>query len=289
MWKYRVIFSWTVIDREIRKVVQEEKAVLGPQKRTESAKWNPNIFLEKTSVWNFRKRGNWAVHSSDYRGNWAPQIPRNLILKYTTDKELVFDPFVGGGTTIIEAYLLNRRSIGMDVNSQAIDFSKKKIREMNAYAQKTGYFLSTDCEPIIIESDANKSLEELSNIGIDEVDLICAHPPYLNSIVYTNKKRDLSNLKEVKEYIVKIGEIAGKLFDLLKEGGVCGILIGDVRHKSKIVPLGFKVMNQFLEKGFELTDPIVKIQHNDKSTEFYKYKDLPNYLLKHEYLFIFKK
>jgi len=291
MWKYRAIFSWSIIDREIRKVVQEGKAVLSPKKRRNSAQWNPNIPLEKTSIWDFTKRGDWAVHSSDYRGNWAPQIPRNLILKYTTEKDLVFDPFVGGGTSIIEAYLLNRKSIGMDINAQSIQFSKDKIREMNIYSQKNGHSLSSECQPIIIQGDAHDSILELENFDIYEgdVDLICGHPPYLNSIIYTNQKQDLSTLKDVKEFCEKLGKISEKLFQLLKNDGICGILIGDVRQGSNIIPLGFDVMNEFLDRGFTLMDTIIKIQHNDTSTEFYKNKELPFCLLKHEYLFLFKK
>jgi hypothetical protein len=39
--------------------------------------------LEQTTVWSFPDRGTWATHQGNYRGNWAPQIPRNLILRYT--------------------------------------------------------------------------------------------------------------------------------------------------------------------------------------------------------------
>lgn len=39
--------------------------------------------LEKTTVWSFENRGSWATHQGNYRGNWAPEIPRNLILRYT--------------------------------------------------------------------------------------------------------------------------------------------------------------------------------------------------------------
>ncbi|GBD10408.1 hypothetical protein HRbin23_00049 [bacterium HR23] len=37
--------------------------------------------LETTTVWSFENRGKWATHRGDYRGNWAPEIPRNLILR----------------------------------------------------------------------------------------------------------------------------------------------------------------------------------------------------------------
>ena len=47
-------------------------------------KYKPEHFeLEETTIWSFKERGNWATHKGDYRGNCPPQVPRNLILKYT--------------------------------------------------------------------------------------------------------------------------------------------------------------------------------------------------------------
>ena len=50
--------------------------------------------LEPTNVWSFPKRGNWATHylNAKYRGNWAPQVPRNLILRYSKEGDVVLDP-----------------------------------------------------------------------------------------------------------------------------------------------------------------------------------------------------
>jgi len=290
MWKYRAIFSWSVIDREIRKVVQEGKATLKPINKKGVIQLNPDFSLQKTTIWDFKKRGDWAVHTSDYRGNWPPQIPRNLILKYTCEGDLVLDPFVGGGTTLIEAYLLHRGSIGMDLNPQAIVFCNDKIAELEDKAENR-LSLSLDCRPIIIEEDANNCIKLLKDLGFGEesVDLICAHPPYMDSIIYTNKEADLSRIKDVDEYCGRMAEIAGKLLVLLKEGGICGILVGDIRKGTRIVPLGFRVMNEFLQEGFKAREIIVKIQHQDKSTGFYESKDIAHCLLRHEYLFILEK
>ena len=54
-----------------------------------------NFKEEQTTVWSFKQRGNWATHSGEYRGNWSPYIPRNVILKYSKPDELVLDYFCG--------------------------------------------------------------------------------------------------------------------------------------------------------------------------------------------------
>jgi len=75
-------------------------------------KYKPDDFiLEDTTIWSFNQRGNWATHKGDYRGNCSPQIPRNLILKYTKEGDIVLDTFCGSGTTMIETKLLNRKGV----------------------------------------------------------------------------------------------------------------------------------------------------------------------------------
>lgn len=86
-----------------------------------------NFKLEMTTVWSFPKRGNWATHSGMYRGNWSPYVPRNLILKFTAEHDWILDQFMGSGTTLIEAKLLNRNIIGIDVNEKAYKITEKNL------------------------------------------------------------------------------------------------------------------------------------------------------------------
>ena len=38
-----------------------------------------NFKPEINTIWSFKSRGNWATHNGNYRGNWSPYIPRNII------------------------------------------------------------------------------------------------------------------------------------------------------------------------------------------------------------------
>ena len=85
-----------------------------------------NFELETNTVWAFPDRGKWATHDAKYRGNWSPYIPRNVILRYSQEGDTVLDPFVGGGTTAVEAKLTNRNFIGFDINPEAVELSRQK-------------------------------------------------------------------------------------------------------------------------------------------------------------------
>jgi DNA modification methylase len=67
-----------------------------------------------------------------YRGNWSPYIPRNLILKYSLPGQTVLD---GAATTAIEAKLLQRKCVAIDINENAV-CRLRKYKE-NRFSQKT--------------------------------------------------------------------------------------------------------------------------------------------------------
>lgn len=233
--------------------------------------------LETTSVWDFPNRGSWATHNGNYRGNWSPYIPKNLILRYTNVHDTVLDQFIGSGTTMIEAKLLNRKGIGIDINPDAINLTKKNIN----------FELKDSLAPDIYLGDARN----IGFLGNESIDFICTHPPYANIIKYSkNITGDLSILT-INEFINEMQKVADECMRILKNNKFCAIMMGDMRLKGHIVPLGFKIMNIFLNKGFMLKEIIIKKQHNCKSTPFWKDKSLQyNFLLiAHEYIFVFHK
>ncbi|MFN3814376.1 MAG: TRM11 family SAM-dependent methyltransferase, partial [Aquificaceae bacterium] len=138
-------------------------------------RYQPEDFeLETTSVWSFPKRGDWATHKSEYRGNWAPQVVRNLILRYSRPGELVLDQMCGGGTTLIEAKLLERRAIGVDINYEALMLTFDRLNFSTPYDSQ---------DPHLYHGDA-KSLSLLEN---NSIDLVATHPPYFNIIPYSKR------------------------------------------------------------------------------------------------------
>jgi DNA modification methylase len=243
---------------------------------------------EQSTVWSFKQRGNWATHSGEYRGNWAPYIPRNVILKYSNPGELVLDYFCGAGTTAVECKLLNRRCIALDINDKAIELAKENVNFNTESRQLTFEKNHTQMyEPELLVGDAR----DLSSLKDNSVDLICAHPPYANIIHYTDSKEGDLSFFDIDEFSKEMKKVAKESFRVLKPGRQCAILIGDTRRKKHVIPLGFKLINVYLDAGFKLRELVIKRQHNCKTTGFWytnsiKYNFL---LLAHEYLPIFEK
>jgi len=234
--------------------------------------------IETTTVWSFPERGQWATHKASYRGNWAPQIPRNLILLYSQEGDVVLDPMGGSGTTMIEAKLLKRRGVALDIHPEVVRLAK----EACDFESGPGAF-----EPRIEQGDA-RSLKE---IGDNSVDLVATHPPYLNIIRYGQKETegDLSASGGLNKFCDEIVKVARECFRVLKPGKYCAILIGDTRRRRHFVPLAFQVMQRFLKTGFILKEDIIKVQHNCTTTRYWGAQERDFLLIMHEHLFVFRK
>lgn len=60
------------------------------------------------SLWMISERKKEGKHSNSYHGNFIPQIPYQLIKRYTKRQETVLDLFLGSGTTLFECENLQR-------------------------------------------------------------------------------------------------------------------------------------------------------------------------------------
>ncbi|NLI97981.1 hypothetical protein GX441_04895 [bacterium] len=74
------------------------------------------------------ENGNYATHNLHaFAAKFPPQIPRTFITNLTSEGEVILDPMVGSGTTIIEALLLNRKAIGLDLDPLSIRINRAKL------------------------------------------------------------------------------------------------------------------------------------------------------------------
>jgi hypothetical protein len=78
--------------------------------------------------WTARQRQASSLHEVSYRACFKPQLPRFFIERLTSPGDRVYDPFMGRGTTPIEAALLGRVPVGCDVNPLSLTFTRPRLR-----------------------------------------------------------------------------------------------------------------------------------------------------------------
>jgi len=77
--------------------------------------------------WTARQRQANSLHEISYRACFKPQLPRFFIERLTQHGEIVYDPFMGRGTTVLEAALLGRVPCGCDINPLSVVLTRPRL------------------------------------------------------------------------------------------------------------------------------------------------------------------
>jgi hypothetical protein len=78
--------------------------------------------------WTAKQRQASSLHEISYRACFKPQLPRFFIERLTEPGEVVYDPFMGRGTTVLEAALLGRVPCGCDINPLSVVLTRPRLR-----------------------------------------------------------------------------------------------------------------------------------------------------------------
>jgi DNA modification methylase len=251
-------------------------------------RWKEYNDIITDSLWIFDKRDTSGAHKAGYWGNFIPQIPNQLLRRFTKKGDWVLDPFLGSGTTLIECKRLGRNGVGIELNKDVIEFAGLNIdKEKNPHNVATNIILS--------DSTRLDFKSELKQMKIDSFQFLILHPPYWDIIKFSSKKDDLSNSKSIDEFLNLFGKVVDNTYPLLDKGRYCAVVIGDKYSSGEWIPLGFYVMQEMIKRGLVLKSTIIKnfdqttAKRNQK--ELWRYRALAGgfYIFKHEYIFLFKK
>lgn len=196
-------------------------------------------------------------------------LPKKCIELFTHKGELVIDPFVGIGTTLLAARDLGRNAVGFDLNQKYIDSTNKRLSQIELdFGENT--------KQIALCDDAINIPEYLSE---NTVALAVTSPPYANMLnhkrlnksirsdlrknkhfmkvqQYSNNPRDLGTMSP-KEYAEAIGEIYKGILPLLKPKAHCIININDLWENNHRYPTHSFIIEEMGKVGYELRNIII--------------------------------
>lgn len=250
-------------------------------------RWKEYDDIITDSLWILDKRDKSGAHNAGYWGNFIPQIPNQLLRRYTKKNEWVLDPFLGSGTTLIECKRLGRNGIGIELQADVVKIAKKNIgKEKNPH----------NINSVILNNDSAKIdfKKEFARLKIKSVQFVVMHPPYWDIIKFSNKPDDLSNAESVEAFLNMFGKVSDNVLSVLEKGRYFAVIIGDKYSAGEWIPLGFYLMNDLIRKGYKLKSTIVKNFDETKGKmnqkELWRYRALAGgfYIFKHEYIFLFQ-
>ena len=251
-------------------------------------RWREYDDIVTDSLWIINRRDNSGVHMGDYWGNFVPQIPNQMLRRYTKKGDWVLDSFAGCGTTLIESQRLGRNGIGIELQPKIAAKARALVAAEPNRFDTVNKIVAADC----LEVDYAKLLRAR---GQQSAQLLIMHPPYHDIIRFSDDKRDLSNAESIEAFLAMMGKAVENAASVLARGRYFALVIGDKYAKSEWIPLAFMTMNEVLRRGFTLKSVIVKnfaeTAGKRNQSELWRYRALSGgfYVFKHEYIFVFRK
>lgn len=218
-------------------------------------------------VWQFNYEGRDIRDKKQHPATFPIALPAKLIKLLTHRGELVVDPFVGSGTTLVAARDLDRNAAGFDLKQEYVDVSDERLSQLA---------LIGDSQQLAICDDARNIPNYLER---ETVSLIVTSPPYANLLnrrrknksrrgdmrrneqfmeieQYSQDPRDLGILG-LRNYAKAMGEIFAGLLPLLRERAHCVVNIPDMWWENERVTLHIAVVQALRRAGYELRNIII--------------------------------
>lgn len=218
-------------------------------------------------VWQFYYEGRDIRDKDLHPATYPISLSSRCIELFTHRGELVLDPFVGSGTTLVSARDTCRNAVGFDLNPRYIELSQQRLGQQ---------VLWSDCQQVAVCDDARNTCDYLL---ADSVSLILTSPPYANLLnrkrknksrrgaerysgqyqrveQYSQDPRDLGTLP-LDDYKREMAYIFERLLRLLKPQGHCVVNVPDMWWENKRLTIHIAVIEALQAAGYELRNIII--------------------------------
>jgi DNA modification methylase len=211
------------------------------------------------SIWKFKDTESTAK-TGRHPAQFSAVLPYRLIKMFSYVGETVLDPFVGLGTTLHEAWKLERRSVGIDVNPRWVEETRRRIAA--GFRDAPGLFaepLPEAYTPAVHQGDARA----LAMVAGASVHLIVTHPPYWNAVRISQLADDLSacDNESYERFLGHMEAAFREMARVLQAGRVCCVVTGDVLRKvrgvTQLFPLHADYIQLARRTGFVVWDTYI--------------------------------
>lgn len=248
------------------------------------------------SVWDIAKTSE--ERKFHHPAMFPTELCRRLIEMYTKKGDVVIDPFLGSGSTLVAAQERQRKGAGLDINDKFVNLAKTRLGQLQLFDK--GKKDTAEEQTCVVFKDEAKSL--LKHVKEQTADLCITSPPYWSilqrkrtadykaSRPYSALENDLGNIDDYDKFMMELRNCFQQVYAALKPGKRCVVVVMDIRVLSKFTPYHMDISSMMGEIGFILEDIIIwnrQREYNNLRPLGYPYVFIVNKI--HEYLLIFRK
>jgi DNA modification methylase len=217
-------------------------------------------------VWQFNYESRDIRDKKIHPATFPISLAAKIVSLFTHEGELVVDPFVGSGTSLVAARDLKRNAVGFDLNSSYIALCKERLNGDEAHG----------AQQVALQEDA---LNVGRYLEPETVSLIWTSPPYANLLnrkrknksrrgrerkndqfmkveQYSQLARDLGTMA-LQEYRNAMGDIFEQLLPLLRPKAHCVINVPDMWWENERITLHIALVEEMRARGYELRNTII--------------------------------
>ena len=213
-------------------------------------------------VWQFNYERRDVRDKKTHPATFPISLARRVIELFTHEGELVLDPFVGSGTTLVAAQDSNRNAIGFDLQESYVRLSAERLglpgetaqvavqddaKAIPCYLAPGTVALSVTSPPyanLLNRKRQNKSRRNRDNGQLGEIEQ------------YSQDARDLGTMP-LEEYSQAMAEIYAGLLPLLRPGGHCVINVPDMWWENERITIHLSLIEALREVGYEFRNTII--------------------------------
>lgn len=216
-------------------------------------------------VWQFFYEARDIRNKSIHPATFPIALAKKVIDLFTHKGEMVLDPFVGSGTTLVAAQDTDRNAVGFDLQQKYVDLCKSRLVQTTLFS---------NAKQLAVQDDARDIPQYLNP---ESVSLIFTSPPYANLLnrerknksrrfrdneqlgkveQYSQDPRDLGTMT-IEEYTTAMGEIFQSLLPLLRPKAHCVINVPDMWWENKRITIHIALVEELRKRGYELRNIII--------------------------------
>jgi len=243
---------------------------------------------------------SWFIHIPKARDNkilhpacFPESIAYDFIRYFTKPGQVILDPFLGTGSSLIAAKQCGRHGIGIEVYSKYATLAKQRIAKTEG-----------DSKIFVIRADSKNLIQIFKENSLPKINFCITSPPYWNQLKRSNKRQqkredeglptlygkhseDIGLIDDYEGFLNEQKKIFDQVYDVMENLGYLVVITNNVYYNKRMYPLAFDTVRMLSDKWIPKDE---KIWCQDNKP-LWPFGIFTNYVgnRHHQYCLIFRK